>query len=326
MAEMSEVDWTTLIRNIAAHECTPFLGAGACCGILPLGREIAGRLSEDYGYPWKKSSGDLAKVAQFTAVKHGRNTMVRALKSEFVDGQGKSKSPNFDDPDEPHAVLAALPLPVYITTNYDDFMFQALKAVGKDPERDFCRWFTRDADRSVRQNVDKQMLEVPPSEECTDEDEDEDRWKRRPLVYHLHGIKGNSDSMVITEDDYTDFLVRIAEDIESIHKEVRAAVKNKSLLFLGYSLEDTDFRVVYQYIHRFHRSSSRPLSVAVQVASDPDDDADPKEQAARVRAATDYLGSYLEPSHIVTKWCSGREFAAELRARWEWYLHYHPAR
>jgi len=41
--------------------------------------------------------------------------------------------------DEPHLLLAQMPFPVYITTNYDDFMYQALKtpAVRKDPEVDF---------------------------------------------------------------------------------------------------------------------------------------------------------------------------------------------
>ena len=36
------------------------------------------------------------------------------------------KSPDFRAPSEPHAVLADLPLPIYMTTNYDDFMVKAL--------------------------------------------------------------------------------------------------------------------------------------------------------------------------------------------------------
>ena len=37
---------------------------------------------------------------------------------------------------EPHVVLASLPLPVLVPTNYDDSMFRALIAAGKGPHRE----------------------------------------------------------------------------------------------------------------------------------------------------------------------------------------------
>ena len=37
-------------------------------------------------------------------------------------------------------MLARLPLPVYITTNYDEFMVQALSGQHKDPKRELCQW------------------------------------------------------------------------------------------------------------------------------------------------------------------------------------------
>jgi hypothetical protein len=40
----------------------------------------------------------------------------------------------------PLTVLAELPLPVYMTTNYDSFMFEALCFKGKDPRLELCRW------------------------------------------------------------------------------------------------------------------------------------------------------------------------------------------
>lgn len=40
----------------------------------------------------------------------------------------------------PPAVLADLNLPIYITTNYDHFMEEALKSRGKQPISDFCGW------------------------------------------------------------------------------------------------------------------------------------------------------------------------------------------
>ena len=40
--------------------------------------------------------------------------------------------PDFGLADEPHAALAGLPLPVFITTNYDGFMTEALRWAHKD--------------------------------------------------------------------------------------------------------------------------------------------------------------------------------------------------
>ena len=33
---LSEEDWEILLRRIDKGKCTPFLGAGACYGVLPL--------------------------------------------------------------------------------------------------------------------------------------------------------------------------------------------------------------------------------------------------------------------------------------------------
>src|SRR5688572_19522930 len=63
-----ELDWDLLIRRIAAGRCTPFIGAGACHGTLPLGAQIASAWADRHGYPLR-DSGDLARVAQFLAVK-----------------------------------------------------------------------------------------------------------------------------------------------------------------------------------------------------------------------------------------------------------------
>jgi hypothetical protein len=58
----------------------------------------------------------------------------------IADAFGKKNPPDFSKKEEPHGILADLNLPIYITTNYDSFMFDALKSRKKLPERDFCRW------------------------------------------------------------------------------------------------------------------------------------------------------------------------------------------
>jgi hypothetical protein len=128
-------DWQLLLRRISTGACTPFLGAGACDGTLPLGSELATRWAREHGYPLEDAS-DLARVAQYVGV-HQDDAMYpkELVSSELL----AASSPDFTVDTEPHAVLAALPLPIYMTTNYDDFMAEALRREGKQPRREICR-------------------------------------------------------------------------------------------------------------------------------------------------------------------------------------------
>src|SRR5215831_21358680 len=56
-------------------------------------------------------------------------------KEELANSFKKCAPPDFSARDEPHSVLSKLPLPIYMTTNYDDFMIRALKAQGREGER-----------------------------------------------------------------------------------------------------------------------------------------------------------------------------------------------
>ena len=66
---LGERDWDLLLRRIKAGKCTPFLRAGACYGVLPLGSHIAQEWAEEHDYPLE-DCGDLARVAQFLAVQY----------------------------------------------------------------------------------------------------------------------------------------------------------------------------------------------------------------------------------------------------------------
>ena len=65
---LDESDWNILIKRIDAEKCTPFIGAGACAGTLPLGSDIARNWAKEHNYPLS-DSGDLARVSQFLALR-----------------------------------------------------------------------------------------------------------------------------------------------------------------------------------------------------------------------------------------------------------------
>ncbi|MCF6155219.1 MAG: hypothetical protein E3K36_08190 [Candidatus Brocadia sp.] len=61
---LEDKDWNNLLDRIKAGKCTPFLGAGASYGLLPLGKDIAQKWSKEHDYPLEDCS-NLARVAQF---------------------------------------------------------------------------------------------------------------------------------------------------------------------------------------------------------------------------------------------------------------------
>jgi len=42
---MDDLEWTSLLGQIKAKRCTPFIGAGACVPVLPLGSILAEELA-----------------------------------------------------------------------------------------------------------------------------------------------------------------------------------------------------------------------------------------------------------------------------------------
>ncbi|HEX2062539.1 MAG TPA: SIR2 family protein [Thermoanaerobaculia bacterium] len=248
-----------------------------------MGAAIAREWADRYEYPLPDRD-DLARVSQFVAVLEDPMWPKEEI-STFFHG----KAPELASEDEPHRILAELPLPIYLTTNYDDFMAQALRAVGKDPVEEFCRWTPRE---SFRPSVFETARGFEPTVE-------------QPLVFHLHGMLNRPESLVLTEDDYIDFLVNIA-DTQVIPPRVREALADTMLLFIGYRLADWNFRVLYRGLVEKVDPSGRRQNLMVQLR--PADVPSPD-------AAQTYLERYFDAMSVRVFWGDARAFVQELRKR-----------
>lgn len=301
LGTLEERDWTLLLRRIRDGECTPFLGAGTCYGVLPLGSDIAEKWAKEYHYPFKDSCKDLTEVAQFLAVEFDPVFP----KGEIAKWFSSIKPPDFKKPDEPHAVLAKLPLPVYVTTNYDNFMVQALRSRNKNPVREFCRW-----------NKYIESLENWPYlfDRNQDVEASFNPSAANPLVFHLHGIIEEKKSLVITNDDYLDFLVNIARNQKLIPPRIHEAFGGTSLLFVGYGLRDWDFRVLFRSIVSYLEKSTQMAHVSVQLLPG-------KDRVSEIQKAEDYLNRYFKNLRISVYWGECCQFLAELKQRWEEFNH-----
>jgi hypothetical protein len=142
-------------------------------------------------------------------------------------------SPARRDPSPALKILAAMPFTTIITTNYDNFFDIALKTA-----------VTRD------QRIKDPVIRVyDPTPEGRPEGipDPDDPSEGRPLLFKLHGEFDRPRSVVVTEEDYLNFIHKMSSDhYHPIHRDIRARLQRWPVLFLGYSLRDTNLRLLFR--------------------------------------------------------------------------------
>ena len=113
------------------------------------------------------------------------------------------------------------------------------------PVSEFCRW--NDGLLNIPSRFDK------PARYKADQ--------HTPLVYHIYGDIKRSESMVLTEKDYFDFVIYLNQEDEKkvLPAIIRQELSLSSLLFIGYSLYDINFRAIFQGALSFLGRKSRKI-------------------------------------------------------------------
>jgi hypothetical protein len=287
---MQDTDWEVLMKRIKDGRCTPFLGAGVYSEGPSLRSAVAKKWATEKNYPFSDSD-DVARVARYLNVEYGD---AEYASGRYVDELKKAPLPNFDDPNEPYNILAKLPLPIYVTTNYDDMMEQALRKNHRDVKSDLCKWVKSLEDTSPLAEQGFQPNVANPS------------------VFHLYGYMQTQQSMVMSEDDYFQFLINVSKDQELIPKRIQQAITGTSLMLLGYSLEDWDFRILFHFLAGYLKNSTSRTHVAVQLSpSASTDDLKQRSQA--------FFDKYFESKSpdIRVSWETTPRFMAMLRDSWQ---------
>jgi hypothetical protein len=311
-----KIFWTGLIRMIQQGKCTPIIGPRVYGRWIPNRNEIAQRWAIEHGYPFGDKV-NLARVAQYMASSQGEDfprgelmdttlkEMLRRLPEELRPAKKTTsltelvKAVGFqhlvaDDPNEVHRILALLNLPLYLTTNFASFMAEALAAQGRQPTRELCRWNERlDGLPSIFEDRPDYM----PTPEA-------------PLSYHFFGTDDEPDSVVLTEDNYFDWLVKVSAEPERVPPVIQAAMTNTSLMFLGYSMHDIEFRVIMRGLVATRGQRRNFKHVAVQL--DVDD-----VKVENIESVQTFLQQYFQDAEINVYWGSMEQFIAELKEQWE---------
>ena len=227
----------TFIDTIAEHvergECLLFLGAGVHHGPPEsspydysedqrplLGGALAERLAEQCAFSQQfpdEDPRDLQRVALCYQQERGRDALIHEIKAAVQDGK------------RPSAVLRALahlPFPIIITTNYDKLYEAALYQADKTPVVGMYDTYRYAVTQEHRKHT-----------------------AQEPFVYKLHGDIQKAPSVVITEEDYIHFILRMSEDRRG-HNPVPETFKYNftrwPTLFIGYSLRDYNLRVIFR--------------------------------------------------------------------------------
>jgi hypothetical protein len=242
-----------IFRGLTECRVIPFIGSGASLGQiadgvawdrdtasrLPTAGELTDYLATQAVFP-EAEQRDLAKVAQYyDAVAAGRIALHRDLHEIFACDYPLA---------DIHVFLAEIEAPLLIvTTNYDNLIECAFRDRGKPFDVVVHTTHSEHADSVLWWPHEQEPQYVPPNE-FVDIDLD-----TTTVIYKMHGSVDQQDefrdSFVITEDDYIEFLTRVATRtaIPAIFAEPFQA---RHFLFLGYGLRDWNLRVVLNKLER----------------------------------------------------------------------------
>jgi hypothetical protein len=199
--------------------------------------------------------------------------------------------------EDPLKLLAGLPLSIFITTSYSDFLERALEDSGKVPRTQICFW------NGSKVGITPEHL-PDPNYNPTPEN---------PAVYHLFGLENNKDTLVISEDDYLNFLMTAAEELNSqdlYPSPLRLALPTARLMLLGYNLRDWDFRALFKFILLTRKTANKKPSIAIQLR--------PTLENKNYEASSlNFLERFFGEQNFRVAWTGTENFIYQLSDAWD---------
>ena len=312
--------WNALIAYIKDKACTPILGPGLFEPLLGSLGDIAQRWAEEFHYPLSPADLDsLPRIAQYLTINQSPqfpylhlqefmrkdielryhadlparllDPMEEATLDDYIDAIGVKRRERY--PDDAYKLLAQLPFRIYVTTNWSSLLESALKEAGREPLVVLSPW---------NQYTEDKIRTLDPGYEPS---------AKRPLIYYLFGRLAEPRSVVLTEDNYFDYLLGVSRNNDLIPGYVRNALRNTSLLFIGFKMDEWNFRVLFRsIIDKKTEIMNEYIHMAAQIEPEEGRIIDPA-------GARGYLEEYFKNSASINLyWGSAQEFVKELWNQW----------
>lgn len=215
-----------LLNDIIAGRCIPIIGSGfSLNGITPTGKKMP--LWDDLGkeiaqlLPNYTYSTPIDAISAYS-YEFSRTTLIEELiKLIHLDSVR---------PGPPHNAFSELPFNIVCTTNFD---FLLEKAYEIKTHSIYCRPI-----------IEEEQLSIANSEPGVS-------------LIKLHGDLHHPNRLIVTEEDYDTFIDRYP----LLSTYLANLLITKTPLFIGYSLEDPDFRQIWQVIGNRLGQMRRPAYV-----------------------------------------------------------------
>lgn len=282
---ITPIHMNLIVDRVHESRCVPFLGAAANVKSaklsydgLPLGADVADELLKEIAQFKGKDPRDLARVSLQYAFETDRPRLLETLRRILPDEKRQ--------PSVLLQTLARLPLGLIVTTNYDRLLERALQGV------------------KSYETIIQRAEGFPDTPETRAQFEALEGYKGL-VLYKIHGsfldlVDGEDFSpVIITEEDYVQFLTIVGQENIGVPRMIQKKIVPSTLLFLGYSLEDWDFRTIYKGIIEPLPKHQARKSFAIQK--------DPSE----------FWVSFWEKKGVVIYNLDLYEFAEELKANYE---------
>lgn len=244
-----------IIKAVKEGKCILFLGAMASAPAPkesafrydkgpPGGGKLSELLASMCGYEGN-DKWNLSRVSLDYATRKNRNSLITVI-TEAVSNPSLEASPAMH-------MLAALPFPIIVTTNYDHLFDNALRR-GKTRNDKLKDPIVRIYDPKRTEPPD----EVPL-----------DPLEQRPVLLKIHGDIDVPESIVVTEEDYIIFIQRMSDhNLHPFHQNIRVRMRNWPILFIGYSLKDYNLRLLLRSLRWKIDAVKLPLLFSVDPSPD----------------------------------------------------------
>lgn len=251
-------------EKIAQHECILFLGSAVHAPspekskysytkneCPPIGSELSQHLASKCGFPGE-DWWNLQRVSQYyESTLKSRFMLVEDIKNAVY--KDKTVSPVL-------RALASLGFPIVITTNYDDLYEKALKQKALEEGQSGAPPVQYDV--SIYSPNNSVQLKTDDCRATPSQD--------RPYILKIHGDISKPESIVITDEDYIQFVLRMSDKhpFHPVGKNVLAYLNKWITLFIGYRLTDYNLRLLFKTLRWKMDAAQIPPTYAVD--RDPD--------------------------------------------------------
>lgn len=329
-------DYKLIVKRIGEKLCVPFLGAGVNVSSgnykgLPLAYDLALHMVKDLTSLNEKQLEELTKKASddvrlrlAQAIKGLDEQQMRNLTEENIEQSLKEAG------DLPNLLRATLPdlariaLHVEVDTDFKNLM-KLVHEVLPDAEYQpspllqvlaslpFQLIVTANYDRLLERAFGDKPYElvVQPINGFAEQDQKLQNQLSAPkgtIIYKIHGSFSDNGSpvaaqednrLILTEEDYIQFLSIVGRKDVGVPTLISDKMINGTILFLGYSLQDWDFRTIYKTLIEPLPERQRPKSFAIQ------------------KNPPDFWVRYWENKKVTILDVDLYEFAAKLQTYWQ---------